>query len=203
MISSSSSSFLISFFLASFFSVQRAKKQASSFAISMYVLVCFLRQLSTYLMWKEKTILYLPTCFLQLDCIYIRVGKTGSLGPWSRVIVYCSKLSFCQNDSSIGGSFWQKDSLQYTMTLLQDPKDPVLPSLIYTYHYQTLMTAISLIPRKGVIWCRAIVSIQHWLFKLPGKRFLEQEIKLQHLCSSLLMFVSDNQTVIGRSLEGN
>ena len=24
--------------------------------------------------------------------LYIRVGKTGSLGPWSRVIVYCSKL---------------------------------------------------------------------------------------------------------------
>ena len=36
------------------FSVQRAKKQASSFAISMYVLVCFLRQLSTYLMWNVK-----------------------------------------------------------------------------------------------------------------------------------------------------
>ena len=35
--------------------------------------------------------------------IYIRVGKKGSLGPWSRVIVYCSKLSFCQNDSPIGG----------------------------------------------------------------------------------------------------
>ena len=30
--------------------------------------------------------------------IWIRVGKTGSLGPWSSVIVYCSKLSFCQND---------------------------------------------------------------------------------------------------------
>ena len=46
-----------------------------------------------------------------LSSTYIRVGKTGSLGPWSRVIVYCSKLSFCQNDSPIGGSFWQKDSL--------------------------------------------------------------------------------------------
>ena len=53
------------------FSVQRAKKQASSFAISMYVLVCFLRQLSTYLVWKGKTIVYLPTCFLQFDCIYL------------------------------------------------------------------------------------------------------------------------------------
>ena len=55
--------------------------------------------------------------------VYTRVGKTGSLGPWSRVIVYCSKLSFCQNDPPMGESFWQKKSLlQYTMTLLQGPK---------------------------------------------------------------------------------
>ena len=32
--------------------------------------------------------------------IYVRVGKTGFLGPWSRIFVYCSKLSFCQNDSA-------------------------------------------------------------------------------------------------------
>ena len=31
-------------------------------------------------------------------CMVIRVGKTGSFGPWSRVIVFCSKLLFCQND---------------------------------------------------------------------------------------------------------
>ena len=67
--------------------------------------------------------------------MYIRVGKTGSLGPWSKVIVYCSKLSFCQNDPPMGESFWQKESLlQYTMTLLQGPKDPVLPTLIYILH---------------------------------------------------------------------
>ena len=30
--------------------------------------------------------------------MYIRLGKTGSLGPWSRVMVCCSKLCFCQND---------------------------------------------------------------------------------------------------------
>ena len=64
--------------------------------------------------------------------LYIRVNKSGSLGSWSRVIVYCSNLSFCQNDSPIGGLFWQKDSLlQYTMTLLQGPKDHVLPTLLY------------------------------------------------------------------------
>ena len=38
----------------------------------------------------------------QILSIHVRVGKKGSLGPWSRVIVYCSKLSFCQNDSPIG-----------------------------------------------------------------------------------------------------
>ena len=31
----------------------------------------------------------------------------------------------------MGESFWQKESLlKYTMTLLQGPKDPILPSLI-------------------------------------------------------------------------
>ena len=45
---------------------------------------------------------------------------------------YLSKLSFCQNDSSIGGSFLQKDSYD-TMTLLQGPKDPVLPTLIQIF----------------------------------------------------------------------
>ena len=55
--------------------------------------------------------------------IFIRIGKIGSLGPWSRVIVYCNKLYFCQNDPPIGESFWQKERLlQYTMTLLQGPK---------------------------------------------------------------------------------
>ena len=64
--------------------------------------------------------------------IYIRVGKTESLGPWRRVIVYCSKLSFCQNDTSMGESFWQKKSLlQYT--LLRVSKDQVLPTLIYIH----------------------------------------------------------------------
>ena len=49
--------------------------------------------------------------------------QIGSLGPWSRVIAYCNKLTFCQNDPPIGESFWQKE------TLLQGPKDPVLPTL--------------------------------------------------------------------------
>ena len=49
-----------------------------------------------------------------------RVGKTESLGLWSKVIVYCFKLSFCQNDRPMGQSFLQKESLlQYTMNLLK------------------------------------------------------------------------------------
>jgi hypothetical protein len=35
----------------------------------------------------------------------------------------------------MGESFWQKESLlQYSMTLLQGPKDPVLPTLNYKCH---------------------------------------------------------------------
>ena len=61
-------------------------------------------------------LLYLLSWFpAQNITAYIRVGKTGSFGPWSRVIMYCSKLSFCQNDPPMGESFWQKESLlQYT-----------------------------------------------------------------------------------------
>ena len=63
---------------------------------------------------------------------YIRVGKTGSLGPWGRVIVYCSSFPFAEMIVPFGGSFWQKDSLlQCTITLLHGPKDPVLPTLTY------------------------------------------------------------------------
>ena len=39
-----------------------------------------------------------------LFCVSGRLGKTGSLGPWSRAIVCCSKPSFCQNDPP----FWQQ-----------------------------------------------------------------------------------------------
>jgi hypothetical protein len=52
---------------------------------------------------------------LQWDTLYIRVVKTRSLGPWSKVIVYCSKLSF--------------------MNMLQGHKDPFLPTLLYILHF--------------------------------------------------------------------
>lgn len=55
-----------------------------------------------------------------------RVGKTESLGLWSKVIVYCFKLSFCQNARPMGQSFLQK----YTMNLLKGPKDPILHTLL-------------------------------------------------------------------------
>ena len=83
--------------------------------------------------YKEYFFSSLSFYIIQAIYITIMVGKTGSLGPWNRVIVYWSKLSFCQNDPPMGESFCQKESLlQYTMTLLLvlGPKDPVLPTII-------------------------------------------------------------------------
>ena len=55
-------------------------------------------------------------------CLYVLIQKSGQK---------TAKSHLC----AMGGSFWQKEGLlQLTMTLLQDPKDPVLPSLIYTLH---------------------------------------------------------------------
>ena len=51
---------------------------------------------------------------LLLGYLEFRVGKTGSLQPWSRFIVYCSKLSFCQNDFPIGGIILAKGQLATT-----------------------------------------------------------------------------------------
>ena len=51
---------------------------------------------------------------------YVRLGKTGSLGPWSRVIGYKEKLvAFLHFYNTL------------IMTLLQGPKYPVLPTLTY------------------------------------------------------------------------
>ena len=64
--------------------------------------------------------------------LQFRLGKTGSLGP------------------SMEGSFWQKHSLlQQTMTLLQGPKDPVLPTLISTLPKSLQVGSSQDIPR---IW---------------------------------------------------
>ena len=60
-----------------------------------------------------------------------RVGKTESLGLWSKFGVYCFKLSFFQNDRPMGQSFLQKETLlQYTRNLLKGPKDHILPTLL-------------------------------------------------------------------------
>ena len=61
--------------------------------------------------WFHITLLYgsflflYPLIFLKILLlffknfgIFIRVGKKGFFGPWSRVMVCCSKPSFCQND---------------------------------------------------------------------------------------------------------
>ena len=54
---------------------------------------------------------------------YIRVGKTESLGPKSRVIVYYSKLSFCQNDTAIGGKL---PTIQCTVQCSKINRNPIL-----------------------------------------------------------------------------
>ena len=47
-------------------------------------------------------------------------------------MVHLRKPLLCQNDPHIGGSFWHSEGLpRCTMTLLQGPKDPVLPNLTY------------------------------------------------------------------------
>ena len=40
---------------------------------------------------------------------FVYILEWAKQDPWGlrAVIVYCSKLSFCQNDSPNGGSFWQ------------------------------------------------------------------------------------------------
>ena len=94
------------------------------------------------------------------------MGKTGTLGPWSRVIVYCSKLSFCQNDSPIGGSVWQKDSLlQFTMTLLQGPRDPVLPILFY-------ITNVYILGQFNYL-VTYVCDISSWLIAVIGHLILD------------------------------
>ena len=54
-------------------------------------------------------------------------------------MVHRRNPSLCQNDPHIGGSFWlSEDLLQCTMTLLQGPKDLVLPNLIHMLHCTVL-----------------------------------------------------------------
>ena len=56
--------------------------------------------------------------------LFIRVGKTGLLGPWLRVIGYCRSVRMLPViHKGIAGSI---------DTILQYPKDPVLPTLLFT-----------------------------------------------------------------------
>jgi hypothetical protein len=71
-------------------------------------------------------------CGFALELIYdrevcvSRVGKTGSLGPWVKVIVHCK----CVYIISKGMTVRILTLLQYAMILLQSPKDPVLSTLM-------------------------------------------------------------------------
>ena len=82
----------------------------------------------------RQTVVYHLSSFCKKLCAYscmdIRLGKPDLWGPWRRVMVHRRKPSLCQNDPHIGGSFWHSEGLlRCTMTLLQGPKDPVLPNL--------------------------------------------------------------------------
>ena len=114
--------------------MKHSKIQSDKYLCNEFTIFHYSRSDVTMSKFQSMFCSYISTMYnvLRPKCTYIRVGKTGSLGPWSRVIVYCSKLSFCQNDDPMGESFWKKESLlQYTMTLLQGPKDRVLPTLTY------------------------------------------------------------------------
>ena len=58
----------------------------------------------------------LPTLPSRANGMFIRLGKTGSLGPWSRVMVRGSKLSFRKNDSFLSGGFTIRGCSQTTFT---------------------------------------------------------------------------------------
>ena len=93
---------------------------------------------------SKESLPYCGDIFFVRLAILIRVGKTGYLGSCARVIVYYSKLFFCQNDPPMRESFWQKKSLlQYTMTLLEGPKDPVLPTLLMLISHIGALFALS------------------------------------------------------------
>ena len=67
--------------------------------------------------------------------MYDRLGKTGFLRPWSRVIEYCSKLSFCQNDSPMGENLARvvkilKGSLDLRVDLIPSPSSSVKIQII-------------------------------------------------------------------------
>ena len=63
-----------------------------------------------------------------------RLGKTGSLGPWRRVI---GSLHYAKMILIFGDHFLHSEGLlQCTMTLLQGPKDPVLPNLMKIHSFK-------------------------------------------------------------------
>ena len=75
------------------------KMHVSNLAIKFLDTYGCLKNFTTHSKFPLHTLIALyDYTLLILVHIWIRVGKTGSLGPCSRVIVYCNKLSFCQND---------------------------------------------------------------------------------------------------------
>ena len=60
--------------------------------VKAYVTLCKCKYCMTIVLSKNNDV---------VSNLQSRVGKTGPLGPRSRVMVYCNKLSFCQNDPPI------------------------------------------------------------------------------------------------------
>ena len=99
-----------------------------------------------------------PCCYR----IWTRVSLTGGRGanrilPHWLAIVYCFKLSFCQNARPMGQSFLQK----YTMNLLKGPKDPILHTLVSIYsEKKNIFLFFSLpIPKGQENGCQASIFV--------------------------------------------
>ena len=69
---------------------------------------------------------------MTLQCTEVRFSSLFSGGFITAIIVNPPERKLANAPLCIGGSFWQKHSLlQQTMTLLQGPKDTILPTLSY------------------------------------------------------------------------
>ena len=111
----------------------------------------------------------------KLNCLSVcpRVGKTESLGLWSKVIVYCFNLSFCKNNRPMGQSFLQKESLlQYTMNLLKGPKDPSVHIFwkknILSSPYQKGKKMVARHPYLWVSWEKQARLLNYWPTQILG-----------------------------------
>ena len=93
---------------------------------------------SSVILWvsskcQNKKQFVITTCsqhVLSLEFSFTELVIQWTIGRHIVGYLHCRKPSLCQNDPHIGESFWHSEGLlRCTMTLLQGPKDPVLPNL--------------------------------------------------------------------------